>query len=62
MRKPVLFTSMLGAFFMALAYDQIEKVSGIEISLLLYAAVITMVVGLYTGLYTNNKQESKEEL
>lgn len=62
MRRSVLMTSMLSAWAMAIAYYQIREASGVELTVLLCAAVITMIFGLYTGLRASNKQESKEEL
>ena len=61
MQKPILVISILGAFVMAVIYNEIKKVTGIEIDLLLYAALAIMVVGLCFGLCSNNKDKVKEE-
>lgn len=46
---------------MAVIYNEIKKVTGIEIDLLLYAALVIMVVGLCFGLCSDNKDKVKEE-
>ena len=61
MRTSILIWSMLSSWLMAVVYDKIETMTGMEVDTLLVAAVITMVAGLYLGLYTNNKESSKEE-
>ena len=61
MRNSKLMTSMLSAWIMAVAYDYIERVTGTEVNVLLYAAVITIVAGLYFGLYAKDKGIKKEE-
>lgn len=61
MRKSILVISMLGALFMAVIFNLIKNVTGIEFDALLYAAIATMIIGLYKGLYTNNKTDNEEE-
>lgn len=55
-----LMASMISAWTMAVAYDQIEVATGTEIHLLLCAAVVTVVVGLYFGLRNNNETKKEE--
>jgi hypothetical protein len=47
---------------MAIVYDKIEKTTGTELDALLWAALITIAVGLYVGLYRNNEDRPKREL
>ena len=61
MRTSITVWSMLSAWFMAVMYDRIEMMTGMEINVLLGAAITTMVGGLYFGLYANDKRTSKEE-
>lgn len=60
MQTGKLMASMFSAWGMAIAYDQIEVATGTEVHVLLFAAVITMVVGLYVGLRTNNETKKGE--
>lgn len=62
MRKSVLISSTLIAWVMAIVYDKIEKTTGTELDALLWAALITIAVGLYVGLYRNNEDRPKREL
>lgn len=61
MRKSILVISMLSALFMAVTFNVIKNVTGIEFDVLLYAAMATMIIGLYKSLYTNNKTDTEEE-
>lgn len=61
MRKSILVISMLSALFMAVTFNAIKNVTGIEFDVLLYAAIATMIIGLYKSLYTNNKTDTEEE-
>ena len=61
MKTSVIMTSMLSAWTIAIAYYQIEMMTGVEIRLMLYAAIIVMAAGLYMGLYTKDNETSKEE-
>lgn len=62
MQRSVLVISILSAWVMALAFDQIDQIFGVRFIPLWCAAVITMIFGLYAGLRSNNEEESKEEL
>lgn len=62
MRKSILIISILIAWFMAAMFNQIKTITGIEIDALLYAAIITMIFGLYKGLHKSNKDQPEEEL
>lgn len=62
MRKSILIISILIAWFMAAMFNQIKTITGIEIDALLYAAIITMIFGLYKGLRKSNKDQPEEEL
>ena len=46
---------------MAVTFNVIKNVTGIEFDVLLYAAMATMIIGLYKSLYTNNKTDTEEE-
>ena len=61
MRKSILVISMLSALFMAVTFNAIKNVTGIEFDVLLYTAIATMIIGLYKSLYTNNKTDTEEE-
>jgi hypothetical protein len=61
MRTSALATSAISAWIMTFIYDRIEKTIGMELDVLLFAAVATLVIGLYLGLYANNKETTKEE-
>lgn len=60
MQNSKLMAYTLSAWVMTLIYDYIEKVSGIEIGVLLCGAVVTMVAGLYFGLYAKNNETNKD--
>lgn len=60
MQTTRLMTSMLSAWGMAIAYDQIRVATGTEIHVLLLASVVTMVAGLYIGLRNNNETKKEE--
>lgn len=63
MRKSVLIVSMLVAWTLAAVFSQIKNITGLEFDGLLYAAISTMIFGLYKGLYkTTNKNQAKKEL
>lgn len=62
MRKSILVISMLSAWLMAAVFNGIKNTTGLEIDALLYAAIVTMIVGLYKGLYKNNKDQTRKEL
>ena len=62
MRKSVIVISILCALFIAVIFNQIKSVTGIEVNVLLYIAIAIMALGLYRGLYANNKDVEKEEL
>lgn len=62
MRKSVIVISVLCALFIAVIFNKIKNMTGVEIDALLYIAIAIMVLGLYRGLYTNNKDCEKEEL
>ena len=62
MQNSKLMVYLLSAWIMALIYDYIERVSGIEIGVLLCGAVVTMVTGLYFGLYAKNNESKEEEI
>lgn len=62
MKRSILVISILGTFMLALIYDYICKVSGVELRGLLYAAITTLGVGSYLGLRSKNKSDSKGKL
>lgn len=61
MQTTKLLISTLSAWTMAFIYDFIDKITGHEIRVLPYAGLVVMVVGLYAGLYANNKTTKEEE-
>ena len=61
MRKSILIISVLSAWSMAVIFSQIKSMTGLEIDVLLYAAIVTIIVGLCKGLYKKNKNQTKEE-
>lgn len=61
MRNFILIISTLIGWVMAIAYDRIEKVTGLELTALLWAAIIIIIIGLYTGLIKNGADKQKEE-
>ena len=61
MQNVKLLTSAVSSWAMALAYDWINKATGHEIRILLYAGLVTLAVGLYFGLYAKNNETKKEE-
>ena len=62
MRTTILTITTISAWVMAIAYDLIEKATGAELGVLLLGAVVTIAVGLYVGLYKDNKNEQSKEL
>lgn len=62
MRKSVLISSTLISWVMAIAYDQIKTATGTELSILLWAAIITIAIGLCVGLTRKNEDKPKIEL
>ena len=62
MKTSILYWSMLASWVMAIAYDRIEQMTGIEINILLVGALVTMAVGLYMGLYWKGNVELEEKV
>ena len=52
---------MLSALFMAVTFNIIKNVTGIEIDALLYVAMAMLIIGLYKGLCANNKSDTEKE-
>lgn len=61
MRKSIFVISMLSALFMAVTFNIIKNVTGIEIDALLYVAMAMLIIGLYKGLCANNKSDTEKE-
>lgn len=61
MQNAKLLTSAASSWAMAIAYDFINKVTGHEIRILLYAGLAVLISGLYFGLYAKNNETKKEE-
>lgn len=61
MQTTKLMLSSLSAWAMAGAYDYIERATGTEFNVLLWAAVVIMIGGLYFGLYAKNKNIKEEK-
>lgn len=61
MQNVKLMTSAASSWAMALAYDFINRVTGHEVRILLYAGLVVLAVGLYVGLYAKNNETKKEE-
>ena len=62
MKNSILKWSVFAAWLMAIVYDRIEQMTGMEIDVLLAGAVLTMVFGMYTGLYWKGNVELEEDL
>lgn len=62
MQRSVFVASILSAWFMALVFDWIEKTTGARVMPLLCVAAITMIFGLYKGLYASNEYDTEKEL
>lgn len=61
MRKSMFGVSVLGSFLLAVVYDGIHKLTGLELRFMLYAAVILLLYGVYSKQYTNDETKSEEE-
>lgn len=44
----------LAAWIMALLYDRVETITGMEIHILLAGAIVTLMMGLYKVLYAKS--------
>ena len=62
MKKSVIVVSILCSLFIAVIFNQIKNVTGVEVDALLYIAMAIMVLGLYRGFYANNKDCAKKGL
>ena len=60
MRIPTIKTSAIGAWIMAIIYDKIATMTGLEIRIILYAAIVLLAVGLYAS-GRENKETTKGE-
>ena len=58
--KTTLCWSTAASWLMALIYDKIEVMSGIEVRWLLVLSAVTLGVGLVVGLYGKDNSVSKE--
>lgn len=58
MQRSTLMISLLGSWALAIIYDKVRINTGVEIKLLLWTAILTMIVGLY--LYCRNPKETYE--
>lgn len=61
MRKSLFVISILCALFMAVTFNIIKNVTGIENDALLYVAMVILVIGLYKSLCANNKSDTEKE-
>lgn len=59
MKRNILTWSVIAAWCMAIVYDRIETMTGMEINVLLVTALVTMIAGLYFGLYANSNETSE---
>lgn len=60
MRSTILVGGTISAWILAIIYYQIKTIIGMDIEPLMYAAIITLVVGLYLGLQDNKETEKGE--
>ena len=60
--RTTLCWSTLASWVMALIYDRIEVMSGIEVHWLLAMAVVTLGVGIVFGLFGKHESVSKERV
>lgn len=61
MQKSLLVISMLSSWAIAVVYYQINRATGMELKILLCAAIAVMMFGLCAGLRTKNECDTKEE-
>ena len=61
MQTSTLMLSSLSAWGLAIAYDIIERVMGLDFKVLVWAAVAVFAVGLYRGLHAKSEDVNKEE-
>lgn len=52
--------STFSALALGVIYNQIRQITGLELILLLYIAIVLLAFGLYKGLHENNKMDEKE--
>ena len=60
MQRTALMFTMLGAWALAIIYDRIKVNTGVEVGVLLYASIITMVVGMYRFWRTPKETDERE--
>ncbi len=61
MNQAMIVKTTLGSWTLAFIYDTIERMSGVEVNVLMWGAVIIMVGGLCFGLRAKNTETKKEE-
>lgn len=61
MQNVKLLTSAVSSWIMAATYDIIDRVTGHEVRILLYAGLVVLAVGLYVGLYAKKNECEREE-
>lgn len=60
MQKSIFMASTFSALALGVIYNQIRQITGLELILLLYIAIVLLAFGLYKGLHENNKMDEKE--
>lgn len=61
MQTGKLMTSTFSAWGLGAVYDFINRTTGHDIRVLLYAGVAVLLIGLYIGLYANSNKTQNEE-
>lgn len=61
MRKSIFGVSILGSFLLAVVYDWIHKLTGLEPRFMLYAAIVLLLYGVCSKPNTNDETKSEGE-
>lgn len=61
MDRSRLIIGVIGAWVFGLVYDFIQRTTGVELHVLLIAAIVSLVIGLYVGLYANETDSQRGE-
>ena len=59
MRGAAFIAGSLGALTMGVIYDQLERITGIELTVLLWAAIAVLILGVWFGLFTSKTEEGR---
>ena len=56
MRKSAVVISTLSALLIAVVYNQIDKMTGVKLSALLYISIAAMIIGVCVELYLKREE------